>query len=105
MASLYPSTQVARQVMRELGYRARSAKVQGITQHADFWTWADENSAGERLRNNLAFWSREAEEQFIAEHAEEFARRTAELGWPWYVRVVERCGKPRATVCNVKFWH
>lgn len=87
MAKPYESTTAIKTVLRELGFRAKTAKVKGITQWSDFHVRPLLNSAGERVSNHISF-SRKARER-MWELREEIESRTAALGSPWYVRKVE----------------
>ena len=80
----YPSTKAITTVLRELGFRARSRKVNGITQYADFRVRAETNSAGERLYVYAVLNSREVERTVLADRVS-IESMTEALGCPWYV--------------------
>lgn len=88
MSTQYPSTRAAITAMIELGYRARTAKVNGFTQYADFRINPIMNSAGERLRNTLYFTNKIAEANFRANDMASFMSITARLGEPWTVEIM-----------------
>jgi hypothetical protein len=100
MTTQYPSTKAIKTTLRELGFRAKTASPNGITQWSDFRVLPLLNNAGERISNHLITQRRA--EQRMWELRDEIEARTAELGSPWYVRKVEFGGYVSLRVSTVK---
>jgi len=98
MAKPYESTTAIKTTLRELGFRAKTAQVKGITHYSDFRVFPLLNSAGERESNHLITDSRARDRMW--ELRDQIETRTAALGSPWYVRKVEFGGHVILEISN-----
>lgn len=98
MAKPYESTTAIKTTLRELGFRAKTARVKGITHYSDFRVFPLLNAAGERESNHL-ITSPSARER-MWELRDQIQDRTAELGSPWYVRKAQFGGHVVLEISN-----
>lgn len=88
MSTMYPSTKAAHTALIELGFRARTRKVNGITQFSEFVFRPIMSGAGERVCNTIVFHGTGTESRFL-DVADKFLARTAELGSEWKIEFVK----------------
>lgn len=99
MSTMYPSTKAAHTALIELGFRARTRKVNGITRFSEFVFRPIMNGAGERICNMIVFHGPGTEARFM-DVAEKFLARTAELGSPWKIETVKVGDREYTVVSN-----
>lgn len=88
MSTQHPSTKAATKALIELGFRARTRKINGITHLSEFVFRPIKNSAGERISNMIVFHGTGTGDRF-REISDLFLARTAELGSEWNVETVK----------------